>query len=66
MSLVVETAESSMLTYGNDTLAEAYDIIHNTKDLSDHFFENGDTKYQLAMKLEGVTQYSRTELNDML
>lgn len=66
MELIVETAESSMLTYGNDTLAEAYDIIHNTKDLSDHFFENGDTKYQLAMKLEGVTQYSRTELNDML
>lgn len=39
MELIVETAESSMLTYGNDTLAEAYDIIHNTKDLSDHFFE---------------------------
>lgn len=66
MELITETAESSMLTYGNDTLAEVYDIISNTKDLGDHFFENGDTKYQLAMKLEGVTQYSRTELNNML
>lgn len=66
MELITETAESSMLSYGNDTLAEVYDIISNTKDLSDHFFENGDTKYQLAMKLEGVTQYSRTELNNML
>ena len=66
MELITETAESSMLTYGNDTLTEAYDIISNTKDLGDHFFEDGDTKYQLAMKLEGVTQYSRTELNGML
>ncbi len=65
LELLMEEAELAPIQ--DPAFQEIYSVIETFKEFGDQIFTNGDTRYQLAMRLDGLfAGRQASEINDML